>query len=262
MRCLFKRPVGVVSLAAAFLLISACATTGDSKTVDYATDAQDNLKRGIEALEDKNYEEAEKFFDYVHSKYPFLEAAKEAELKLADTDYARELYESARDRYQTFVKLHPTHSKVDYAAFRAAKTHREEIPADFFFLPPAIEKDQAETLATLRAMGDFLRVYPNSSHAPEGKKIYEDVRKRLAQHELYVAAFYRKRDRWTAVAWRLENVVEKYSGAGYDEEALFGLHEAYLKLKAPDKAQGALRRVIERMPGTPAAERAQRILGS
>jgi len=250
----------LVVVAAAIAAFS-CATQGDGSTPNYASDADTNLKRGIEALEDKSYDEAAKYFDYVHTKYPFLDASKEAELKLADLEFAKESYETARDRYQNFVKLHPTHPKVDYAAFQAAMTHYEAIPNDYFFMPPAYEKDQNEVQGALRAMAEFVRQYPKSQYHPRAQKLLTDTRSRLARHELYVASFYKRRDRWTAVAWRLENVAEKYSGAGFDEEALFGLHEAYSKLKQPDKAQDALKRIIARMPGTSAAQKAQRMLG-
>ena len=50
------------------------------------------------------------------------------------------------------------------------------------------------------------------------------------------------------------------AGLGFDEDALFGLHEAYLKLNQPEKAKAALQELIKRMPGTPAAEKAKRLL--
>src|SRR5205814_2390586 len=112
---------------------------------------------GDELLESKNYLEAQKYYDYVKSKFPYLEAATTAELRLADVDFEREKYIEARDRYQNFVKLHPTHAKVDYAAFRSALSHFKDMPSDFFLLPPAREKDQAEVRAAAVAMGDFVR---------------------------------------------------------------------------------------------------------
>jgi outer membrane protein assembly factor BamD len=234
----------------------------DAGDPDYAADAETNLKLGNEELESKNYTVAEKYFEYVRSKFPFLEASREAALKLADTEFAAERYVEARDRYQNFVKLHPTHPKVDYAAYRAALTHQKEMPSDFFLLPPSNEKDQSAIRQTVSAMSEFLRQYPNSSYAPEAKKTLDDAQKRLARHEIYVASFYRRRHRWLAVVGRLETVAEKYPGLGFDEEALMGLHDAYLHLKDAPRAQDALKRLIERMPNTPAAQKAQKLLGS
>jgi outer membrane protein assembly factor BamD len=243
-------------------LSSFFSSTDATAEPTYGADAPSNMKLGQEALENKNFLEAEKYFDYVRSKYPYIEASKEAELRLADATFEEEKYPEARDRYEGFVKLHPTHPKVDYAAYRAAYTHYKEIPSDFFLLPPSEEKDQVEVNGTVKAMNEFLRQYPNSKYAPEAKKTLDDARKRLAQHELYVADFYARRKRWGAVVGRLNTVAEKYQGLGLDERALFGMYDAYLKLKDPQRAQETLRKVISRLPGTPAAQRAAKLLGS
>jgi len=55
--------------------------------------------------------------------------------------------------------------------------------------------------------------------------------------------------------------VQKYPGQ--DEAALlFRLHDLYLKLSDPEHARGALERIVTKLPGTPAAQRAQKMLGS
>jgi len=251
-------------LALALSGASGCQTLGgaDLGEPNYASDADTNMKRGEEALESKNFLEAERYFEYVKSKYPFLEAAKEAELKLADTDFERDRFIEARDRYQTFVKLHPTHPKLDYAAFRAALTHYKDIPSDFFLLPASREKDQVAVRNALSAMNEYIRSHPASAYVAEAKKIADDTRLRLAQHELYVADFYASRERWPAVIGRLNRLVTEYPGLGLDEEAYFGLYHAYSKLKDQDRAQQTLRTVIDKLPGTKAAEKAQKLLGA
>jgi outer membrane protein assembly factor BamD len=247
----------------AFLWVG-CATAPETKTANTppAQEAEATLKLGEEALKDRNFLEAGKYFEAVRSKFPYLEAAREAELRLADTDFEAERYIEARERYQSFVKLHPTHPKADYASYRAALCFYKEMPSDFLFIPPSYEKDQAAVTGTARAMGDFIRQYPNSPYIPEAKKHEDEARRRLAQHELYAADFYKRREKWAAVAGRLSVVIRDYSGLGYDERALFGLHEAYGQLKDPEKAKAALQLIIERMPGTDAAARAQKLLGS
>ncbi|MBI3181547.1 MAG: outer membrane protein assembly factor BamD [Myxococcales bacterium] len=250
-----------VLLAAA--LWAGCATTsGDVPEPDYAADAETNLAKGDEALESKNFIEAERYFEYVKTKYPFLEAARGAELRLADTDFEREQFLEARDRYRNFIKLHPTHPKVDYAAFRAALTHHREIPSDFFLLPSSREKDQVEVRSTLVAMGEFIRTYPKSPYVVEAKKLADDARRRLAEHEMYVAEFYAAKEKWRAVVGRLNRVVNEFAGLGFEERAYFGLHEAYLKLSDPERAKESLRALVQKLPGTPAAQKAQKLLGA
>jgi outer membrane protein assembly factor BamD len=237
-------------------------STDDGANVKYAADADTNLEKGNAALNNKSYIEAQRYFDFVKSKYPYLEVAKTAELRLADTDFEREKYIEARDRYTNFVKLHPTHPKVDYAAYRAALTHYKEMPSDFFLLPPSDEKDQGALKAASVSLNDFIRSYPGSEWQAEAKKTLSDVRKRLAAHELYVASFYQKRNRWPAVINRLNTVAHDYPDLGLDEKVYFGLFDAYSKLADQDKAKEALRTLIAKAPSSDGAKRAQSMLSS
>ncbi len=246
-------------------LLSACATAqggvaGEDGVV-YGADAETNLKRGDEALDARNFPEARHYFEFVKTKYPFLDAAKTAELRLADTDFEAERFLEARDRYQTFVRLHPTHAQVDYAAFRAAYTHFKDVPSDFFLLPPQEEKDQVEVRNAVIALGDFVRGYPESKHRAEAEQVLLQARRKLAEHELYVARFYAKRERWPAVVARLSLVAKSYPDTGFDEEVAFGLHQAHTELKQPELARAALLAFVQKAPGGRAEAKARALLG-
>jgi outer membrane protein assembly factor BamD len=258
MRLVRLLPLAVLILAPGCGLFSG---NGDFGEPDYASEASTNLKRGDEALDSSQYQLAEKYFEYVKTKFPFLEASRQAELRLADVSFERELWTEAADRYNGFVKLHPTHPKVDYAAYRAALSHYRDIPSDWFLLPPSSEKDQTQVRAAWEALNEFTRTYTQSQYLEDAKKKQVEIRDRLVRHEVYVADFYEKRDRWSAAASRLETVLQKYPGPD-DDKYLFRLHDLYSRLKDQNKARDALQRVITRLPGTPAAERAQKMLGS
>ena len=256
----FRAVLSVVALS-----LSACASFGtfvgqEGGEVQFADDAEGNMRRGEDSMNAKNFAEAASYFEYVKTKYPYLELAKTAELKLADSDYERDRFVEARDRYQNFVRLHPTHPRIDYAAFRGAMTHYKEIPSDFFLLPPASEKDQVEVRNAASAMTDFVRNYAGSEFLPEAKKVLDEVRMRLAEHEMYVADFYSRRDRWPAVVTRLSVVQKDYSGIGLDERVAFGLYEAHLKLKDPSKARDALQKYADKFPDAPASKKALKLI--
>ncbi|MFT3709243.1 MAG: outer membrane protein assembly factor BamD [Archangium sp.] len=254
-----------LALFAAFAL-SACASFGtfagqDTGDVQFAADAEENMKRGNDAMDARNFNEAAAYFDFVKTKFPYLELARTAELRLGDADFERDKFLEARDRYQSFVRLHPTHQKIDYAAYRAALTHYKEIPSDFFLLPPASEKDQVEVRNALNAMAEFTRSYPGSEHIADAKKVIDEVKMRLAEHELYVADFYSNpsRARWPAVIARLNGVAKNYSGIGLDERVAFGLYEAHLKLNQPVEARAALEAYAKKFPEESGAKRALRL---
>jgi outer membrane protein assembly factor BamD len=246
------------------LVVAGCASFGNfvnnGEDVVFDPDADKNIEKGEAAMTAKNFAEAARYFEFVKTKYPYLEVAKTAELRLGDCDFERERYTEARDRFSSFVRLHPTHPRVDYAAFRAALTHYKDIPSDFFILPPSTEKDQVEVKNALAAMVEFTRSYPESTHVKEAQVAVIDVKRRLAEHELYVADFYAKRGRWPAVVNRLKTVARSYPGIGYDERVAFGLHDAYLQLKDDAKAYEALALYAARFPDQPGAARARAVI--
>jgi outer membrane protein assembly factor BamD len=249
-----------------FVLVAGCASFGNfvnnGEDVVFDADADRNIEKGEAAMTAKNFAEAARYFEFVKTKYPYLEVAKTAELRLGDCDFERERFTEARDRFSSFVRLHPTHPKVDYAAFRAALTHYKDIPSDFFILPPSTEKDQVEVRNALAAMVEFTRSYPESSHVKEAQVAIVDVKRRLAEHELYVADFYAKRGRWPAVVTRLSVITKEYGGIGYDERAYFGISDAYKAQKNGAKAAEVLRTFVTKYPNDPAAKKAEAVLAS
>src|SRR5687767_4304857 len=90
----------------AFLSTSGCAllsSGGQAGDPDFAAEADENIRRGTDAIERKDFLQAERYFEHVRTKFPYLEAANEAELKLADLDFEQEKYAEAREKYQAFI---------------------------------------------------------------------------------------------------------------------------------------------------------------
>src|SRR5947208_14117858 len=121
-------------LAAAVLTLSiaiGCATSDEeSKPVTYSLTAKQNYEKGLAELKDENYPEAQKYFQFVKQKYPFSKFAVLAELAIADTQFARGNYTEAVDSYKAFIRLHPTHEKVEngYAAYRVGQCYFKDMP--------------------------------------------------------------------------------------------------------------------------------------
>src|SRR3954466_6201761 len=91
---------------------SGCATSEEAtKPVTYSMTAKQNYEKGLAELKDENYPEAQKYFQFVRSKFPFSKYAVLAELAIADTSFDRGNYTEAIDSYKQFMRLHPTHEK-------------------------------------------------------------------------------------------------------------------------------------------------------
>jgi len=247
---------------AALLALSACKTKHVSFTgeVKFAATAEENYKAGVELIEDKSYPEAQKFLEYVKTKYPFSKYAALAELRLADAKFAQQLYPEAVEAYLQFVQLHPTHEEVDYAEFRAGLAHNRDAPSDFVLFPPAHEKDQRQLERAAAVLSKFLEKHPKSKYADEARKILASAQAKLAEHEWYVAEYYFKRKRWAGAADRYEALVEKYPGTRREPEALLKLAQAAIHLDEKHRARTALQKLIVKHPEDPRRVEAEKRL--
>jgi outer membrane protein assembly factor BamD len=255
-----------VAAAALVLLLAAgtgavgCATADDEgKAVTYSLTAKQNYDKGLEELKDENFVEATRYFSFVKQKFPFSRYAVLAELALADTQYARGSFQEAIDAYKTFARLHPTHEKVEdgYVAFKIADCYVQEMPGDWFLVPPAFEKDQTAVRDAFRELSDFLDKYPDSKYVPDVKKLRLQVMARLIEHEVYVARFYLDTGHPRAAVLRIEQAIRRYPESGREAELLLVLGQTHLEMGNPLRARQTFERVIKEHGKALQSQRAQ-----
>ncbi|MGB9599650.1 MAG: outer membrane protein assembly factor BamD [Myxococcota bacterium] len=226
---MYKSPYLIIFI----FLFFGCATTGGVKSEQES--AKEEFEEGLKSLKGGYYQEAVDRFNQVKAKYPFSRYATESELKIGDAYFEDEKYIDAADAYQEFIKLHPTHPMVDYAAFRVAISYFKDAPGDWFFLPPSYEKDQSSNQKAQKAFLDFLSKYKGSKYESEAKGYLEKVNKKLISHDLYVAKFYFKRGKFEATEQRIRGIILSYGILEGMDEALFYLcYSLYLQNKTEE----------------------------
>jgi outer membrane protein assembly factor BamD len=226
-------------------------STESSVTVKYEKTVEANWKRAEEEFKDENYVVAQKYYTYIKTKYPYLSYAVQSELRIGDCLFNRERYLEAIDAFQNFTRLHPTHKDVAYAMFKIGAAHFEQIPGDWFLVPPSIEKDQAPVREAERALRGFVERFPNDANTKEGQRLLSEVRKRMVAHERYVASFYRRLDKYRGWANRLEVIRANFQDVGVDDALLAELVDAYALLNDNEKAQGVLHEMETKFPNSP-----------
>jgi outer membrane protein assembly factor BamD len=251
----------VLALAAALAGAAGCGPVGKSSDsgVNYSVSAQKNYEKGMDALKDKSWVSAVKYFSFIKSRFPYSKYAVLAELRLADAQYGAEEYLEAIDSYKLFIKFHPTHEMVanGYASFKIGQSFYQQLPGDFWLLPPSYEKDQSPVEDADEELQKFVEKYPDSPYRKEADKILAEVGKRLAAHEWYVAHFYWDRGKPMGTVLRLRRLLEKYPNVGYDVEALWLLGRAYARVQMPDRARATWSELITRFPSSDRASDAK-----
>ena len=263
---LFSVVAAAMRSRAALLVVTAslCAPPGcggsqSGGVVSYGDTARGNYEKGTRELKDENYPEALKYFSYVKSKFPFSGYATLAELRVADTYYAQDKFLEAIDAYKLFIKFHPTHPEVvnGYAWYQICRGYVEQIPSDWFLVPPSHEKDQAATRDALRELATFLKTFPESPYQEKGRLLYRKCLRKLADHELYVARFYLDRDKPKAAILRLETLLKRYPDAGADPEVMLLLGQTYLKPDQRGKARDTFASLVKKYPNDAYAAKAK-----
>jgi outer membrane protein assembly factor BamD len=250
----------LIAALAAPALVNGCASSDDGgKPLTYSLTAKQNYDKGLTELKGENYTEAVRYFSFVKQKFPFSKYAVLAELALADTHFQRGNFQESIDSYKNFMRLHPTHEKVEdgYVAFRIAECYVKDMPDDWFLVPPAYEKDQSAVRDAYRELTDFLDKYPDSKYIPEAKKRWRDVVARLLEHEVYVARFYLDRGYPKAAILRIEGALRRYPESGREAELLLVLGQTHLEMGNPRSARDTFERVVKEYGSASQAKRAE-----
>jgi outer membrane protein assembly factor BamD len=244
--------------AALALSLAACATSGPPRV--YESPAEEDYVKGVADLQGGSYQDAQKFLERVRNKYPYSKYAALAELRLADLRFDQGKFVEAAESYALFVKLHPNHPDVEYAAWRSALSRWEDAPSDFFAFPPVYERDLGQVVQAKEALEAFVKKYPEAKEAPEARKLLAKAKDMLAARDWYAANFYRDRKKWQGAAWRLERIVKDYPGSSREPEVLFALADTYMKLDERYRAQQALQQLVVKHPGSAYTARAEKLL--
>ncbi|MCA9615399.1 MAG: outer membrane protein assembly factor BamD, partial [Myxococcales bacterium] len=132
-----------------------------------------------------------------------------------------------------FLRLHPTHKHVrnGWVAYMAAVAAYMAAPSTkTVFLPPHYQRDQTLLRETMIELRYFFDHHAGTQMEPLARKLEDEVKRRLLEHELYVARFQLDRDRPEAAIMRLEAAHDTYPGIGLDAEVLFLLAITYLRI--------------------------------
>lgn len=252
-----RRTIHIILLAS--LMFTGCAT-GKKSQKTYESKVERAYDRAEAAMERGDYIDAVARYNAIRSQFPYSRFATLSDLRLGDAYYEQEKFATAISQYRTFMKLHPNHPEVDYASFRVAESFKGQMPNDWLLLPPSYERELSTTRDAEREYEFFLKKFPDSEFADDASRELAQVKRRLADHELYVATFYLRKNNPRACALRLRYLLDNYSGVGLDPRALFLLGRSYLELGDVGKARTALQDLVDNFPDDSLAREARRYL--
>ncbi|MFT5114173.1 MAG: outer membrane protein assembly factor BamD [Parasphingorhabdus sp.] len=205
------------------------------------------LELGKAALENNRYEEAILIYKKLESRFPYGKPAEQSQLDLAYAYYKNadpELAVAATDR---FIRLHPTHERVDYAHYlKGLATYKEKSgwigrvtgTADLS------NRDTRPAREAYHTYRELITRFPDSPYADDAKLRMLHMVNVLAKHDIGVARYYLSRGAFVAVVNRAKKVIEEFEQAPAVEDALGLMGVAYREM-GMESLQADTRRVLE-----------------
>jgi outer membrane protein assembly factor BamD len=171
------------------LLLAAVACGGTRNTIPENISNPDRFlyDRALEALKNERWLDAREYFRQVVDNYPQSPLRPEAKLGIGDAYSGEDTAESlvlAANEYREFLTFYPTNPRADYAQYRLAMTHFEQMKAP--------ERDQTETQAALAEFQAFFDRFSNPPSAlmPEVRQKWREARDRLSEASFRVGLHY------------------------------------------------------------------------
>ncbi len=164
--------------------------------------AQELFESGNDAMRDKNYVSASKYFTRLKENYPFSPYAVEAELSLADCYFLDEEWGPASEAYKEFESMHPRHEAIPYVLYNIGMSNLNGYPS--IDRPPNQLEEAYSYFNRLRES------YPGTDYAEAAAEKMKMCRQLMAEHDLYVADFYFRMERYTSALARYKEIVLKY----------------------------------------------------
>ena len=233
------------------LLLAACA----SDSSKYDDEDQDESKswpveklfsEAKRELKAGDYNLAIQYFETLQARFPFGKYAQQAQLEAAYAYYLSDEFDSAIASANRFIRLNPTHPKVDYAYYLRglASFHKKDSSFDAIVRQDPSTRDPGASRESFNYFAELVKKFPKSKYVADAIKRMKFQRNTLAKHELNIASFYLQRGAYVAAANRAKYVVENYPRTPSIPNALLVMTKAYEALKMDDLASNS-RKILE-----------------
>jgi len=209
--------------------------------------------RAKRQLDKGSYELAIKYYEKLEARFPFGKYAQQAQLEIAYAYYKNDDFPQALTACNRFIKLHPSHPRVDYLYYLKGLVNYRKKKGLFEKMFP-VDPATRDPGAARQAFFDFkelLKKFPRSQYAKDASKRMLKLRNNLAKHEVIVAQYYLDRGVVVGAVNRSKFVLENYEGSPSVETALVVMYKAYKKLGLTKLAQDTKRILALNYPRNP-----------
>ena len=194
------------------LLLSGCGLWKKVFGDDIEPTPAELMSEGMQDFNSGEFEAATEKFQKIKDRYPYSKNAIQAELKMADALYQREMFDEAYEEYSEFEKLHPKNPDIPYVIYQEGMC--------FYRQASTIDRDQSHTLQAREEFERVIKRYKKSPYANMAKRKLRESLVKMAEHELYVGNFYFRGEKYQAAMDRYLYIIDHVPDLGQYYEAI------------------------------------------
>lgn len=198
--------------------------------------AEELYQIGENELARSRFEDSRKNFRRIVERHPNSSYAPRARFLMGEAYYREAEFDKAVREFETFMAFYPRHQIADLVQYRLAMSYYDQIKP--------IEQDQTLAARALDQFKKLVKEYPESRYATDALGKIDVCRGRLAQKEVWIAAYYYyNQGNVVGARQRLEKVLREYGRTLVVPEAMFLLAEISFKEGKANEAVALLRRL-------------------
>ncbi len=229
--------------------LSACAAS-DNSIPD--TPVEHLYMQGHTYFQEKNYEEAARFFDEVEGQHPYSVWAPRAQIMAAYSFYNANKYDDAILALDRFIQLHPGNKNIAYAYYLKGLCYFEQMSD--------VSREQKMTEDALETFKELLYRFPNSVYVPDVNEKLKEITSHLAGKEMAVGRYYLKNKEYVPALNRFQSVLLEHPQGNQSSEALYRLAVCYTSLGMMPQAKQMQAILAHYYPKSPWTEKTKAMI--
>lgn len=201
----------------------------DIPASDLYAEAQFSLEKG-------SWSDAITKLEAIDSRYPFGPYSQQVQLDLIFSYYKAEDWALSHAAINRFMRLNPTHDKIDWVLYMRGLTHMAQDSSMMhgIFNVDRSDRDPEPVKAAFDDFKKLLQRYPQSAYARDAQLRMLALKNRLANYDLAAADYYLRREAWIAAINRCQELQKSYPDTIAARRSLEIQLAAYQQLQLPE----------------------------
>ena len=236
-----KRCLLLIIICMNFFLLLGCVTTRHKYSYKEDISPHSIYAKGYENMQNHNYVEAIKAFQYLKSKYPLEEKyIKFSNINLMYSYYQNNEISMALALAHQFLHLYPNSSQLASYVFYIMGVINFNNGRSFLhnYLPYNMSKhDLTPYITSIYYLRKSISIDSKSNFIEDSKRRIVFLNNVISNHEYHIAKFYFNRKAYVAAINRAKIIIEKYPQTSVIKKALVLLIRSYDNLKMPEMSK-------------------------